>query len=84
MSETMTPKELMELADSEAGEIDHNPRVVAALCSYAELVSALKYLDGDASGFLRSLSYNLATENVSGPGLVAFARECGWPGLEEL
>ncbi len=71
MSETMTPKELMELA----AEMDHDlighHHVAAALRSYAELVAALEWLVN-------------VTGDLNAQETVAFAKDAGWPGLEEL
>jgi hypothetical protein len=70
MSETMTPKELLELA---CQFID--PRVGAALRSYAELVAALEWLK--ERGWWSMAHY--------GPDeVVAYAKSVGWAGLEEL
>ncbi len=79
LEKPMTPKELLELADSEASELDHNPRVVAALRSYAELCASLQYIEEHYVGTLE-----IREVSVLPADWVKMARDLGWPGLEEL
>ncbi len=68
----MTPAELLALADE---FIDH--RVVSALRSYAELVSALHYFNDNYTGVVAM------RDAVLTPGeIIAWARALGWKGLE--
>ncbi len=84
MSETMTPKELMELADSlESGpsnSYDTN-NAIAALRSYAELVAALEWLDAQPH---TGIEYSGHESQCTPEAAVWLAKKLGWPGLEEL
>ncbi len=91
MTETMTPKELMELArecrqavtDDEMHQV--LDQAAAALRSYAELAAALEWLQ--VNYVVRATEevverYRL-NDCLSAGQCVSIARELGWRGLEE-
>lgn len=84
MTETMTPKALMEVAalmrSGRHEQGDCYDTAACALRSYAELVAALEWLDGPGDAYIDS-----ASELTEQPQrAVEIARDLGWPGLEEL
>ena len=82
MTETMAPKALLELAERERRLNYDDDRVEQALRSYAELVSALVYLDKAGASLVPStvhLRFGTKPETV-----LFVAKDRGWPGLEEL
>ncbi len=85
MTETMTPKELLALAASEA-EAGAREETVSALRSYAELSACLDWLCAEKDALVtleesEDVTSSCCTEPRS---LLEMAKSLGWPGLEEL
>ncbi len=72
MTETMTPKELLALAEG-----NPSPTIRDALRSYAELLSTMQYFSWNTEACKRW------DECDTPEDIVLVAKECGWPGLEE-
>jgi hypothetical protein len=100
MSTTMTPKELMQLADRlrlrRTNTVDEDAAAVA-LRSYVELVAALEFVTcfagfevlnescpGEPMFCARIDEHMSQTKDSIGAAVVALAKEMGWLGLEEF